>query len=536
MAMHDPAQLLSRHGVGALNRWGKRTSAGTNEFPVLSAFSPTAVHQAFRASPFEGQLRWLLTVCAVVALQGRLFDCIVSAAPPPNILFIAIDDLRPQLHCYGCEEMKTPSIDRLAQEGRLFTRHYVQVPTCGASRCALLTGRYPAQPEHYGNNAFLALPRSAASAVSTLPGLFRSQGYHTASIGKITHSPDGMTDSGEPELPFSWDEVGVPTGRWRTGWDAFFAYADGSTRIPGETPATERANVPDDGYPDGLIAEAAIEKLHELKEQPFFLAVGFFKPHLPFNAPSRYWELYDDAGMPPAPNADAPIGVDPAISLHKSGELTPRYTGLKQAGVVDEEEATRLRHAYAACVSYVDAQVGRVLDELDQLGLNDNTIVVLWGDHGWHLGEHGVWGKHSLHEVALRSPLIVRVPQQPHAGEPSGAIVESVDVFPTLVELCGLSVPQVDGKSFAAALKDPAADGKEAALGFWAGGRAHSLRTERYRLTEWRDRADPARVAQVELYDHHSDRHETKNIAADRPELVEELTAKLRSRAPLLKD
>jgi arylsulfatase A-like enzyme len=458
-----------------------------------------------------------------------------SAQAPSNVLFIAVDDLRPLLHCYDREEMKTPNIDRLAREGRLFTRHYVQAPTCGASRCALLTGRYPSQVEYYDNNAFLALPREKSQAIPTLPGSFRSHGYRTISIGKITHSPDGMVDGGDHELPFSWDEVGVPAGKWRTGWDAFFAYADGSTRIPGTTPATERTHVPDDGYPDGLIAEAAIEKLHKLKDQRFFLAVGFFKPHLPFNAPSRYWAPYDQDGIPPAPNPGPPTGVDAAISLHKSGELTPRYTGLKQPGVVDDEEARRLRHAYAACVSYVDTQVGRVLDELDRLELSDNTIVVLWGDHGWHLGEHGVWGKHTLHEIALRSPLIVRVPHQVRAGEPSEAIVESVDIFPTLAELCGLPAPQVDGQSFAAAVTDPLAPGKDAAMGFWAGGRAHSLRTEQYRLTEWRDREDHAEVAQVELYDHRSDPHETNNIAAAHPEVVRRLTAQLRERAPLLR-
>lgn len=334
-----------------------------------------------RPQPFYAA--WL--VCAV--LIGMEFIGEVQGAEPShrkNVLFIAVDDLRPQLHCYGREEMVTPNIDRLAADGRMFRRHYVQVPTCGASRCAMLTGRYPSQPGQYDNEAFETLPREGP-AIASLPGMFRAHGYRTVSIGKITHSPDGRRDDGQDELPFAWDETGVPSGPWKTGWDAFFAYADGSTRIPGQTPATERADVSDDGYPDGLIADAAIAELNELQGQPFFLAVGFFKPHLPFNAPTKYWDLYDPAVLPAATNPQAPMNVDPAISLHKSSELTPRYTGLKEPGVVSEAEARNLQHSYRACVSYVDAQIGRVLEELDHLGLRENTIVVLWGDHGWHL-------------------------------------------------------------------------------------------------------------------------------------------------------
>lgn len=486
-------------------------------------------------TPSQGDAPYVMRI-VILLIIGYLGDTPLarSSQAQTNVLFICVDDLRPQLHCYGREEMETPNIDRLASQGRLFTRHYVQCPTCGASRCALLTGRYPSQPAHYDNEAFHALPRDEKQSLESLPSMLRSHGYRTVSIGKITHSPDGMTDNGDVELPFAWDEIRTPAGKWKTGWDAFFAYADGSTRIPGNTPATERADVPDDGYPDALIADAAIEELNVLKGEPFFLAVGFFKPHLPFNAPQRYWELYDGAGIPPAPNSAPAEGINPAISLHKSGELTPRYTGLKKGGVVDESEAARLRQAYAACVSYVDAQIGRVLAELDRLGLSENTIVVVWGDHGWHLGEHGIWGKHTLHEVALRSPLIIRVPRQSEAGVESKTIVESVDIFPTLAELCGLSPSNLDGKSFAATVTDPSASDNEPAVGFWGGGRAHTLRTDRYRLTEWLDRRDRTKAIQIELYDHQVDPHETQNISADHAELVEQLRAELHGRVPLL--
>jgi arylsulfatase A-like enzyme len=240
----------------------------------------------------------------------------------------------------------------------------------------------------------------------------------------------------------------------------------------------------------------------------------------------------------PAPKWDEPpTGADPEVSLHKSGELTPRYAGLATPGVVTAEEGRRLRQAYAACVSYVDAQVGRVLGELDRLGLADRTIVVLWGDHGWHLGEHGVWGKHTLHEAALRSPLIVRVPKMASPGSAADGIVEAIDISPTLAELCGLELASgVDGRSFAQLVADPATAGKDGAYGFWAGGRGHSIRTERYRLTQYTERGDPDRVAQVELYDHQADPEETRNIAAQHRELVRELTMKLRERVPLLRE
>jgi arylsulfatase A-like enzyme len=482
-----------------------------------------------------------IAVSCAVAVMFFFGGASVAAAPdarPLNVLFIAVDDLRPQLGCYGEKAMVTPRLDRLAAEGRRFERHYVQVPTCGASRCALLTGRYPAVPAAYDNGAFATLPRASAEAPMSMPELFRRAGYQTAAIGKITHEPGGKLASGEDELAGAWDATSMPAGKWKDPWSAFFAYADGSTRAPGRTPATERGEVDDGGYPDALIAEAAIEKLRELKvgEQNFFLAVGFIKPHLPFNAPAKYWDLYDESKISLAEYRKPPAGVDPAISLHKSGELTPRYTGLAQKGAVSEAEARRLRHAYFACVSYVDAQIGRVLDELNRLGLADSTIVVVWGDHGWHLGDHGIWGKHTLHEIALRSPLIVRAPGIARPGAAAPGLVESVDIYPTLAALCGLKAPAgLDGTSFAPMLADPEADGKAATYGFWSRGRAHSVRTPRYRLTQWTKQGKPNELAQIELYDHQVDPGETNNIAAERRKLVVELTAQLREAAPLLK-
>jgi arylsulfatase A-like enzyme len=482
----------------------------------------------------------LLLVAGVLSCAVLPVQCPAAAKDPPkqlNVLFIAVDDLRPQLGCYAHPEMLTPNIDRLAAQGRAFLRHYAQVPTCGASRCAMLTGRYPRVPKAYENEAFATLPRDPDNAVMSLPGLFHDNGYTTVSIGKITHSPDGRAEGGQPELPFGFDRVGVPAGKWGDGWSAFFAYADGSTRVPTKTPAFEHADVPDDGYPDGLIAEDAIAKLRELKksDKPFFLAVGFFKPHLPFNSPKRYWDLYEPDSIPPATYTQPPKNTDPSISLHKSGELTPRYTGLAVPGVVSESEAATLRRSYAACVSYSDAQVGRVLDELHRLGLDDQTVVVLWGDHGWHLGEYGIWGKHTLYEVALRSPLIIRTPGMAQAGTPTNGLVESVDIFPTLAELCALNPPaHLDGRSLGPMLHDPQATIQDAVYGFWAAGRAHSIRDDRYRFTRWTAPGDPSRVIQLELYDHDADPDETVNIAAEHPELVSAMTQKLFAAVPLL--
>jgi arylsulfatase A-like enzyme len=261
---------------------------------------------------------------------------------------------------------------------------------------------------------------------------------------------------------------------------------------------------------------------------------------LPFNAPAKYWDLYEPALLPAVPNSEPPLNVDPTISLHKSGEMLGRYTGFSDARRgVSPAEARRLRHAYYACVSYVDAQIGRVLAELDRLGLSESTVVVVWGDHGWHLGEHGIWGKHTLHEVALRSPLIVRTPKMASPGIETGAFVESVDIFPTLAEVCGLKPPPgFAGVSFVRQLREPSAPGKPAVYGFWSRGQAHTVRTERYRLIHWAVPKVKNRppVEQIELYDHQNDPNETTNIAGNEPDVVAELQRQLRASVPLLDD
>ena len=441
----------------------------------------------------------------------------------PNLLFIAVDDLRPQLGCYGETWMKSPNIDRLAESGVVFSRHYVQVATCGASRYAMLTGLRPRVNADYGNTPFQAHREDLASReVESFPHLFQQEGYHTVAVGKISHA----WRNSAVNLPRSWSEI-LPLER-----------GSGHT-LPSykERPPFEAGAVDDMGYSDGQIAERAVEALGRLKDQPFLLAVGFFRPHLPFNSPQKYWDLYDPDNIPAIPHPETPGGVDKEISLHPSMELLRQYK-VPEGALEDPAYIKQLRHAYCAAVSYVDAQVGKVLDEVDRLGLSDNTIVVLWGDHGWHLGDLGVWGKHTAYERALRSPLIVRHPHLENAGQVNDALIETVDIYPTLAAFCGLTEPEgLGGDSFAELLRDPEASPPTAAFGYhrpwgWGSERRNELwgktmRMERYRFTAWTREATGGEVVQVELYDHQVDPEESNNIARTHPELVGQLLERL---------
>ncbi len=475
----------------------------------------------------------------LLAMTLGLSSCRLQAPhAPPNILFISADDLRPELGAYGASQMQNHNLDGLAAEGRRFTNHFVQVPTCGASRYALLTGTRPHLPEHLDNQALVnLLPQREQETPESFAHVFKRNGYYTASIGKIGHMPDGRryTYEGEGdgalEMPFSWTEVWGPTDKWQSGWNAFFGYADGSNRNMERShyPAFEAAAVADTAYPDGLIAEKAVETLHRVQHQPFLLAVGFFKPHLPFTAPQKYWDLYDASALSVSPNPDAPLDVA-AQSLHDSGEMFGNYAHEIKGGAgirLEDAYAKKLRHAYFASVSYVDAQIGKVLDALDELNLRERTIIVVWGDHGWHLGDHTIWGKHTTFDRALRSTLIIQTPDMPHRGIPADGIVETLDLYPTLLDLAGFE-PGVDltGESLRPLLDNPTHPGKDGALGYWHNRR--TLRTTRYRFTQYEN-------GQVELFDHASDPLETQNIADQHPELVTQLRLQLDLQHPQLK-
>ena len=445
----------------------------------------------------------------------------------PNVLMIFVDDLRPELGCYGNKIIKSPNIDKLASEGVTFINHFVQVPTCGASRYSMLTGIRPVSQRLLGNN----IPYNTSSdKPETFIHHLKNNGYYTVGIGKISHSADGMvygyTDpvSDKKELPLSFDEFVFDAGKWGTGWNAFFAYANGENRqsMKRQVKPYEDANVTDEGYPDGLTANLAISKLKELKnkDKPFFLGVGFFKPHLPFNAPKKYWDLYNREDIPLTQAPYIPENINIA-SLHNSGEFNG-YQLTDEKPTLDsplsDDYARKVKHAYYASVSYVDAQIGKVLDELNRLELDDNTIVVLWGDHGWHLGDQRIWGKHTLFEKALKSALIIKNPFAKEKGFRAEGIVESIDLYPTIVELCNIGpVDGIEGKSLIQQIESPAAEGKEAAYGYFKKG--ITMRTEKYRLTNYFREETPT----IELYDLFNDPEETKNIAKDNAEIVEEL-------------
>jgi len=457
-----------------------------------------------------------------------------------NVLLICVDDLRPQLGCFGCDFMVTPNIDRLADEGRLFTHHYVQSAVCGPSRCSMLTG----QPQHSWDcwkkaRSLKAEPERPVSVAH----LFRRAGYRTVCIGKVSHQPGGVMDPEQTvhQVPFSWDKAFAPVGPWRTPWRAFFSYAGGKAynkviRMEKDEPRLpyECTDVPDTGYADGLNAEAAVAELRSLAEgdAPFFLAVGFYKPHLPFNAPKKHWDLYNPDTIALAENAFPPKHVDAAVSLHRSFELTTHYDWPAGEGNVPEEKARLLRHAYYACTSYVDAQIGTVLDEARRLGLMDRTVVCLWSDHGWHLGEHGMWGKQTNFEVAVRSPLILAAPGLQDRGRRAHGLVETVDLVPTLADLCGLAPPDgLAGTSLVPLLENADGPGKAEACSFHPRGNlmGRTLRTLRYRLVHWTNRK--GETAQVELYDHAIDPDENTNVAGRYPKLVDRLLAQLKRRS-----
>ncbi len=475
--------------------------------------------------------RYFFLLLLSASLVGK-----VTGQDRPNILFIAVDDLRPELGCYGNELMVSPNLDRLASRGMVFREHFVTVPTCGASRYSLLTGRLPRVQQELSNNIFeirlkqQAKPPRHGGAPESFVEQLRRNGYYTVGIGKISHAADGRiygyTDPvGDAlELPASWDEMLFDAGKWGTGWNAFFAYADGSNRndLKGNVKPYEMGEVDDLGYPDGLTANLAMEKLEELaaKKQPFFLGVGFFKPHLPFNAPKKYWDLYDRDAIPLTPAPELPQNIHPA-SLHESAEFNRYALGEEKASLdqpVRDDYARKLKHAYFASVSYVDAQIGKVLDRLKELGLEENTIIVVWGDHGWHLGDDRVWGKHTIFDWSLRSPLIVSAPGG-KKGVSTDRVVSSIDIYPTLMQLCGVKTPgETDGRSFAQLLRQPRSNQWEGvAYSYFRNG--ITVRTARYRLTRYFRKAEPV----TELYDHRKDPFETRNIAAEHPEIVRKL-------------
>lgn len=450
----------------------------------------------------------------------------------PNVLFIAVDDLRAELGCYGNSYIKSLNLDKLASEGVLFKRHYVQVPTCGASRYSMLTGLLPKDRKQLSNNACVTYitGKPEVEKPETFIHYLKQNDYYTVGIGKISHHPDGYVygylepKSDMLELPYSWNEMLLNSKKWGTGHNAFFGYANGTNRntLKNMVKPYEMGSVDDTGYVDGKTADLAIEKLQELKKrnQPFILAVGFFKPHLPFTAPKKYWDMYDEDSLPLATVRRIPENSG-RVSLHNSGEFNNYKLGEERASLekpVSEAYERKLRHAYFACISYVDAQIGRVLAELKRQGLDKNTIVIVWGDHGWHLGDQLVWGKHTVFERALQSALIVKTPGMKEPGFVSDRIVSSIDIYPTVSELCGLKIPKdIDGQSLVPILEGKEDKRDDLAFSYFRNG--ISMRTPEYHLVVYF--RNGKRV--YELYDHRKTDIESVNIAAQNPMVVDSL-------------
>ena len=475
--------------------------------------------------------RQQLTIVILTMCLATICENIIAAESMahPNVLLICVDDLRPELNCFGKSYIQSPNIDALAQSGYRFNRHYVQAPTCGASRFTLLTGRYGGASNNALFQRAASLQKPSSNVPPSMPAWFRQHGYTTVSVGKVSHHPGGRggkdwDDERSPEMPNSWDRHLLPAGPWQhpRGW--MHGLANGEIRVKaGEMDLFQAVEGPDSIYPDGSSIEESISQMRRLaaEDKPFFLAVGILRPHLPFGAPEKYLTHYKSIELPAIPHPVKPIGK---TTWHRSGEFM-KYNRWGKNPNNDSEFASQVRKHYAACVSYADAQVGRLMKELKSSGVADKTIVVLWGDHGWHLGEHAIWGKHSLFEESLHSPLIVRYPEIEQPGNSTSAIVESLDVFPTLCELAKIKTPEfVPGTSLVSLLKDPSAVGHPA---FSYTRVAQTVRTDSHRLILHKD-------GFVELYDHGSPAGETKNIASSKPELVQELVSKLRHRLPNL--
>jgi arylsulfatase A-like enzyme len=466
-----------------------------------------------------------------------------------NVLFIAVDDLRPSFGVYG-GPIKTPNIDKLAARGTTFNRAYCQMAVCSPSRTSLLTGLRPDTTKIYDLQTHF---RKASPDVVTLPQHFKNNGWHTQGLSKIYHG--GLDDPASWSAPH-WAPSGVayhdPATRADIQKRRQEAQAAG-TRINGQVlerdpktgavlkvrnpvriygPPWESWDAADSAYGDGKTAARAIELLQEYKKQPdkpFFLAVGFIKPHLPFVAPKKYYDLYPRESIQLPTNPELPKDAPPWVT-NNSGELR-QYKGMKKQGKpVDDEQAKDLIRGYYAATSFMDAQVGKVLDELDRLGLRENTVVVLWGDHGWQLGEHGIWTKHTNFEIATRAPLIIAMPGQKQVGTKANGLVEFVDIYPTLCAAAGMEIPAgLAGKSLVPMLNDPNATVKDAAFSQYTRREAmgYSIRIDRWRYTEWGARG-------AELYDHTKDPDENENLAV-KPEnatLIQELAAKIHAVYP----
>lgn len=489
-------------------------------------------------------LHWTLLLAFLMSNPAARADDAVVARP--NVLFIAVDDLRTELGCYGQQAIRSPNIDALAKSGLVFERAYCQLAVCNPSRVSIMTGLRPDSTRVWD---LLTQFRDTIPAAVTLPQQFMKHGYHAVSYGKIFHNP--WPDNQSWSEPHAW-----PTDSSLWSADAKRRLADyrQTMRATGKSDAaiarmraqaTEIVDIPDAQHKDGAIAEQALAAMRRLakQKQPFFLAAGFVRPHLPFVVPRKYWDMYDAEAIPLAENPDLPDG-SPAFAMNTMYELRDYHdfhnTPQPHQGSLTPAQQRRLKHGYYASVSFIDSLVGRLIAELDSLQLADNTIVVLWSDHGWKLGEHNSWCKQTNHEIDAQVPLIIRAPKTASVGQRTAALVELVDVYPTLCELAGLPVSdQLEGRSMVPLLANPDLPWKQTAISQFKrrNGRTelmgYSMRTDRYRYNEWQNRQSGEVVA-TELYDHDTDPQENVNISGlpEHITLLQELSQQLWTTLP----
>jgi len=438
----------------------------------------------------------------------------------PNVLFIIVDDLRPELGCYGNKNVISPNIDELANDSYKFTNTYCQVPVCGASRSSFLSGVRPNRNRFIDYDAWVE--KDVPEAV-TMPMQFKKNGYTTISNGKVFHH---ITDSKN-----SWSEKPwAPNVPWRdylTKKNLEIAAKNKKLINKPVAESYESADVDNYAYIDGKVAKKTIEDLRKLKKsgKPFFLAMGLRKPHLPYNHPKKYWDMYENKNIPPAVNPFVPKNA-PAASIHSSFELRV-YTDIPDTGKISDKKAKELKRAYYACVTYSDKLIGEVIDELKKLKLYDNTIIVLIGDHGYHLGEHTMWTKHNNYELSLNAPMLIHVPLL-KSNVTVNSLTEFIDIYPTLCELAGIDIPNTtDGESMV-----PILTGEKKKITDYIFSRykdGESIRTERYLYTEYLD--NNGKVYAKMLYNHQNDPDENINIVdlKENKNLVYKLSEKLKA-------
>ena len=480
--------------------------------------------------------RWVIAMLVLVFAGVAVAQSETGDENRYNVLFIAVDDLRPELGCYGVEHAQSEYLDRFARSSLVFDRHYVQVATCGASRFALLTGRSPrSSGVTRGNNAFYsgktAFSQQSLPGAQSMPELFRRSGYHTSMIGKVSHTADGRvyaydgTGDGRLEMPQAWTELLTPLGAWERGWGVFFAYADGKHREDGggNKDLWQFTVTEDEQLPDGLNAKIAVEQLARHKESGdrFFMAVGFYKPHLPFVAPQQDWDAFEgrEIPLPPEGRIDSPY-------WHKSGEFYKYKAQHKKDYPLADDAIRDCKRAYSAAVRYVDRQIGKVLIALEELDLAKNTIVVVWGDHGWHLGEQEIWAKHTPFERAMQSVLMVRVPRMRTAGKHTVSLAATIDIYPTLVELCNpeFRTPAypLDGRSLVPLLRHERTRVRDHVRSYW--NDAISVRSDSHRLVA---KVRDGEIVATELYDLTENPDSMSNLSQAEPLIRDRLVESL---------